>query len=128
MLRHLLSRLGFVPESLTNVGSHSRKATLSSVCAKAGMPRDLCRTLGGHAVQGDRSVDEYSRDVLAFPLLELGRLLEKVREGEFMPDSSRSGRWRRSVPQDPNKTKVVCKVCAVSRVYVCIVCVCVCAY
>jgi hypothetical protein len=111
MLRHLLTRLGFAPETLANVGSHSCKATLLSVCAKAGMQRDLRRTLGGHAVPGDRSVDVYSRDVLAFPLLELGRLLEKIRTGEFAPDSSRSGRWRKVPTVVPNRREDKCKAC-----------------
>ena len=110
-LRHLLASLGFDPTTLTNVGSHSCKATLLSVAAKAGMPRDYRRTLGGHALPGDASVDVYSRDTLAAPLLSLGQLLTKVRDGHFLPDSSRSGRWVavQAIPAELRLEK--CKVC-----------------
>ena len=110
-LRHILHKLGFAPETLTNIGSHSCKVTFLSVCAKAGMVRDLRRILGGHALPGDRSVDVYSRDVLAYPLLELGRLMEKIRNGEFHPDSSRSGRWKRPVPTQEEVANEICKNC-----------------
>ena len=113
-LRHILCKLGFAPESLANIGSHSCKATFLSVCAKAGIPRDLRRILGGHALPGDRSVDVYSRDTLSYPLLELGRLLEKIRNGEFFPDSSRSGRWKRPVPLPKEDEEFLCKCCAKS--------------
>ena len=63
------------------------------MAAKAGLHRDDRRSLGGHAPPNDRSVDVYSRDSLAAPLLELAKLLAEIRSGEFDPDSSRSGRW-----------------------------------
>lgn len=83
-----------VPVDLT-VGktSHSLRATLLSWCAKAGLPMATRRVLGGHAKPGDWSVCEYSRDALAGPLAELGTLLKKVEEGQFLPDATRSGRW-----------------------------------
>ena len=56
-------------------------------------------------------MDVYSRDVLAFPLLELARLLEKVRLGEFMPDSSRSGRWRRKTTLPSGALPKTCRAC-----------------
>jgi hypothetical protein len=60
---------------------------------------------------GDRSVDVYSRDSLAYPLLELGRIMEKVRNGEFFPDSSRSGRWKRPVPVEKDFEDMRCRHC-----------------
>ena len=92
-LRHLLLKLGVEASQLRNVGSHSCKTTLLSVAAKGGLSRDDRRTLGTHAVPGDSSVDCYSRDNLAAPLLNLAVLLRHVREGRFAPDASRSGRW-----------------------------------
>ena len=110
-LRHLLAKLGFEASSLLNTGSHSCKATLLSVCAKAGLPRDVRRTLGGHAIPGDRSVEEYSRDVLAEPLRQLGLLLEQVRQGKFSPDSSRSGRWQRGHAKIDTTKGLECVAC-----------------
>ena len=95
-LRHILLKLRADPTALKNIGSHSCKTTLLSVAAKGGLSRDTRRTLGGHAIPGDDSVDTYSRDVLAAPLLELAQLLDHVRAGRFEPDATRSGRWQLS--------------------------------
>ena len=92
-MRHLLELLGVDRADLTNVGSHSCKATLLSIAAKAGMAKEMRRTLGAHAVPGDKSVEAYSRDNLAAPLRELAKLLRVIRTGGFDPDSTRSGRW-----------------------------------
>ena len=43
-------------------------------------------------------MEEYSRDVMAKPLLALGVLLQDVRSGRFNPDATRSGRWQ---PREP---------------------------
>ena len=110
-MRHILVKLGFEAATLLNVGSHSCKATLLSACAKAGVPREVRRTLGGHAIPGDRSVDEYSRDVLADPLRQLGLLLAQIRSGEFQPDSSRSGRWKKEAAKTITVAKSTCPAC-----------------
>ena len=44
-------------------------------------------------------MEEYSRDVLAKPLLALGALLQDVRTGRFNPDATRSGRWQPRVTE-----------------------------
>ena len=113
-LRFLLLKLGAPPAELTNIGSHSCKATLLSIAAKAGLERDDRRTLGGHAPPNDRSVDAYARDTLAAPLLALGRLLTKIRLGQFDPDSSRSGRWSVFSSVAPDAPGTRCCVCEVS--------------
>ena len=95
-LRHILLKLGVDAYDLRNIGSHSLKTTLLSVAAKGGLSRDTRRTLGGHATPGDDSVDTYSRDILAAPMLELAKLLDHVRAGRFEPDMTRSGRWQMS--------------------------------
>ena len=91
-LRHLLEVLEVPRVCLVNVGSHSCKATLLSMAAKAGMPKEHRRTLGAHATPGDKSVEAYSRDTLAAPLRELAKLLRVIRLGQFDPDATRSGR------------------------------------
>ena len=99
-LRRLLLKLGVEAAGLSNVGSHSCKATLLSMAAKGGLSRDDRRTLGNHVAPNDRSVDIYSRDVMAAPLRNLALLLKQVRDGAFEPDASRSGRWWRHPSQD----------------------------
>ena len=108
-LRALLLKLGATAEELGNVGSHSCKATLLSIAAKGGLNRDTRRTLGGHSQTGDRSVDVYSRDLLAAPLRELAHLLAKVRVGAFDPDASRSGRWTQCLPQNADLKCAQCE-------------------
>ena len=49
------------------------------------------RMLGGHAKSTEKSALTYSRDTMAWPLRELGRVLRLVELGEFNPDQTRSG-------------------------------------
>ena len=93
-LKFLLNKLGVASDELLGVGSHSCKATLLSLLAKAGASPEDRKILGGHAQQGDRSMLEYSRDALAGPLDRLERTLELVRTNKFDPDATRSGRWK----------------------------------
>ena len=89
ILRALLTASGIGdPESY---GTHSAKATLLSWAAKAGLSKTDRKLLGGHTDSKDKSMEEYSRDVLAKPLNALGHLLELIRNGEFSPDATRSG-------------------------------------
>ena len=74
-------------------GTHSAKATLLSWAAKAALPRAVRRMLGAHADPRDKSMLEYSRDAMAGPMDALRGLLLKIRDKQFMPDSTRSGRW-----------------------------------
>ena len=110
-LIHILLKLGVPAAELTNIGSHSCKASVLSIAAKAGLGRDTRRTLGGHATPGDTSVDVYSRDALAAPLLEVGLLFTKIRAKLFDPDSSRSGRWRKAAAPASSNVAGICVVC-----------------
>ena len=111
-LRHLLELLDVPRASLVNVGSHSCKATLLSMAAKAGMPKETRRTLGAHAVPGDKSVEAYSRDNLAAPLRELAKLPRVIRLGQFDPDSTRSGRWIHQAAEGKDKVELaICLPC-----------------
>jgi hypothetical protein len=96
ILRKLLRDAGVA--SVEAYGTHSAKATLLSWSAKAGLSNTDRKLLGGHADSKDKSMDEYSRDVLAKPLVALGVLLQDVRSGRFNPDATRSGRWQ---PREP---------------------------
>ena len=82
-LRIVAQKIGI---SLENKGTHSCKATLLSWCAKAGVNHTSRRLLGGHAKPKDTSVLEYSRDALAGPLRDLGRVLDLVRSKRFQPE------------------------------------------
>ena len=49
--------------------------------------------LGYHSKSTDKSTLVYSRDVMAWPLRHLGKVLKLVQKGLFDPDCTRSGRW-----------------------------------
>ena len=66
-VRRLLRAMGAPGALLRDKTSHSLKATCLSWAAKAGLPMAERRVLGGHALPGDVSVLEYSRDALAGP-------------------------------------------------------------
>ena len=89
----MLLKEGFDAEALSNVGSHSLKATALSWMAKAGIQKAHRRLLGGHTKPGDRSMAEYSRDELAEPLRHLSQTLTWIREDWFAPDATRAGLW-----------------------------------
>ena len=90
-LRALLSN---VPHSSpTPLGTHSCKATLLSWAAKWSMAHGPRRILGYHSEGRDRSLLTYSRDGMAGPLRLLCRMLDDVKDGRFLPDSTRSGRF-----------------------------------
>ena len=96
------------PDSLANTGSHALKATLLSWLAKAGVPKQHRRLLGGHSKPGDKSLIEYSRDELAEPLRLAGEVLAKIKAGIFSPDATRSGRWLTlQAPSTPVAGKIV---------------------
>ena len=97
ILRQLLRDAGV--SDVGACGTHSSKATLLSWAAKAGLSNTDRKLLGGHADSKDKSMEEYSRDVLAKPLLALGALLQDVRTGRFNPDATRSGRWQPRVTE-----------------------------
>ena len=92
-LRQTLLHLGFAKELVDKQASHSLKATLLSWCAKAGVGMDDRRLLGNHIARKDVSVLCYSRDTLSAPLRRLKTVVDKIRDGKFLPDETRSGMW-----------------------------------
>ena len=90
-LRALLS--GCPHPSPVPLGTHSCEATLLSWAAKWSMPHGPRCILGYHSEGRDRSMLTYSRDGMAGPLRLLVKMLDDVRSGRFVPDSTRSGRF-----------------------------------
>ena len=74
------------------ITSHSCKTTMLSWLSKMGVSFEDRLILGGH-VGHVRSAVVYSRDVLGRPLRILETMLEQVRQGLFVPDANRSGRF-----------------------------------
>eukprot|EP00435_Cladocopium_sp_Y103_P035239 s580_g9.t1 len=72
--------------------AHSMKSTMLSFAAKFGLSAETRLQLGYHT-SGFKMLHTYSRDAAAQPLLELERMLGAVREGSFLPDCTRSGRF-----------------------------------
>ena len=75
--------------------SHSLKCTFLSYLAKRGVAMEDRRILGYHT-DGNRVPLTYSRDGAARPLSILESLISEISKGEFMPDSTRSGRLKSS--------------------------------
>ena len=96
-LRALLQ--GVEPEGPVRLGTHSCKASLLSMCAKFNMSGHSRRILGYHSGSKETSMLVYSRDSAAGPLRDLCHMLQKIKEGRFLPDESRSGRF---VDLEPN--------------------------
>eukprot|EP00971_Amphidinium_carterae_P113467 2247969-Amphidinium_carterae.2 len=69
------------------------KPTTLRWAAKFGVPLEVRKILGYHAIKGIKSVLHYSRDEQATPLRELIKVLKAVAAGTFQPDASRSGRF-----------------------------------
>ena len=90
-LRHLLS-MDMECNDSGLVGTHSCKATQLSWAAKDGLEPACRRLLGYHSSGKDQSMLTYSRDCMAKPLMEMEAVLDKIRSGEFLPDSGRAGR------------------------------------
>jgi len=93
-LRDLFILAGHSRESVSGISAHSLKSTCLSWVSKAGVSREHRQVLGYHIVQGSQSALHYSRDEQAEPLRQLSYVLRNIRNGNFNPDSSRSGYWR----------------------------------
>ena len=80
--------------SANDIRSHSLKVTTLSWMAKAGCSLSVRRSLGHHLDPGACSATIYSRDAMATPLRELCRIFKLIADGAFMPDNTRSGRFK----------------------------------
>ena len=86
-------------EDLTEVSSHSLKASPLSWMAKAGLEPSHRQVLGHHST-GKGSLETYSRDQLSAPLRAFEGVLRQIRIGALCPDKTRSGHVR--APTQPD--------------------------
>jgi hypothetical protein len=86
----LIFNSGGVAKSFSRVTSHSFKATLLSWAAKGGLSKEHRCILGYHTLDSNQSMLHYSRDEQAAPLRALKRLLHMIKQGQFIPDNTRS--------------------------------------
>ena len=84
-----------IPSDQRLVRGHSLKTTCLSWAAKYGLPQHTRRLLGHHLDQNAISTETYARDVMAGSIRELAGVLGKIKQGIFMPDATRSGRFKR---------------------------------
>ena len=76
------------------LSSHSLKATCLTWAASAGVSLDLRRLLAHHVPDSARSTETYSREVLTPATRALEEVLTAIRDGDFVPDSSRTGHFK----------------------------------
>ena len=91
-LREVLAKME-VPGDLSNVASHSCKATVLSWMNKSGCEPRLQRIAGYHIDPSDKNPLEYGRDGQAPVLRYIEGLYLAIQHGLFVPDATRSGRW-----------------------------------
>ena len=106
-LRQLLLASGTQALSLTNIGTHSLKATCLSWMAKHGDSLDIRRHLGYHMGNQEKVTLLYSRDAAARPLRALMQCLAEIRSGSFQPDNTRSGYFRGEASEVPRQSEEV---------------------
>ena len=103
-LRELLLLAGSTPEQVKGISTHSLKATTLSWASKYGLPLQDRTLLGYHVIEGASSTLHYSRDALSGPLRSLQKVMQAIRDGEFIPDETRSGYFKlaRKTVADPD--------------------------
>ena len=78
---------------ISELATHSAKATVLSWLAKANVEISLRRLAGYHVTPGDKSALEYSRDAAAPVLRQIEAVSISLRAELFKPDAPRSQRW-----------------------------------
>lgn len=96
-LKFLLAQMGH--KDLDDVGTHSCKTTLLMWCAAWGLDLPVRSLLGYHVPESGQSVLVYSRDAMSMPLRHLAVVMENIRSGNFNPDVTRSGYFRKGPPE-----------------------------
>ena len=84
-----------------DVTFHSLKTTCLSWTAKAELPREQRRLLGGHSSSLQDSDSIYARDLAVAPVKALQRVLTLIRDGEFEPDQPRADFFKGANPLAP---------------------------
>ena len=93
-LREILRSNG---EDVTGISTHSLKVTMLSWASKANMSVDDRRILGHHIDPHMVSALTYSRDAMSGPLERLWKVIQSIKNGEFLPDESRARRTGRAL-------------------------------
>ena len=75
------------------VKSHSLKATALSWAGKHGLDLETRRLLGHHLDANAKSAEAYNRDSMGPAVTKLVGTLQAIKQGVFLPDASRSGRF-----------------------------------
>ena len=78
-------------DRMKRVGTHSCKATCLSWLAKAGADADTRRLMGYHIGERMSTMFIYGRENTAEGLRQLQSIINKIRAGEFFPDTTKSG-------------------------------------
>ena len=93
-----VSRLEIPPSEVGKVIGEAAvqacRSSLAPACSKGGIPLEERKVLGHHMDKAHRSAFTYGRDNAAPALRSLCSVLKKIKQGDFRPDSTRSGRFR----------------------------------
>ena len=92
-IRSTLAKAGFSQKLLTNIASHSMKASWLTITGKAGVDFQQRQLLGYPVAKGESSALNFNRDNLAQPMDAMIDVMEKVRSGRFLLDAPRGQRW-----------------------------------
>ena len=89
----------------TDHTTHCLKGLYLSWAAKFNIPYDDRSILGYHVIKGRESLFCYARDNMSGPLRALDEMLAAVESGDFDPDLTRSGRFRKAPRTDVSLPK-----------------------
>lgn len=77
----------------SGIRSHSLKATALSWAGKHGISLETRRLLGHHLDANAKSAEAYNRDSMGPAVARLVGTLQAIKQGAFLPDANRSGRF-----------------------------------
>ena len=100
-LKALLMGVGQTLEQVADLSTHSCKSTPLAWSARFGLSIETRQMLGHHVTADKVSALTYSRDAQALPLREYEKVLAAIRLGEFFPDSTRSGVFKKPKTSGP---------------------------
>ena len=94
ILREALQIPGAPPHKIR---SHSLKCTTLSWASRAGVDLPTRRILGHHLDPGAKAAEIYGRDTISAAVRKMTDLLGMIKDGRFVPDATRSGRFKNLV-------------------------------
>ena len=87
-------------DQASGIKSHSLKATALSWAGKYGLDLPTRRLLGHHLDSTAKSAEAYNRDSMGPAVDKLVNTLKSIKQGQFLPDASRSGRFVAQIGKD----------------------------